>query len=681
MMHSKWFYPALIILVGAVVFANSLQNGFTFDDWPLVAHNPLVMQPDLGAIFSSAYWPNQPDLGLYRPLTTLSYGMNGWLLGDGAWGFHLVNVVLHIMNALLLFVGVRKILAQPFAGFCALIFLVHPLQSEAVNSIVGRAELLAAFWMLVAWVIYVYGHKEWRWYVIALVIFLGCLCKEHAAMMVGVLALADFIGVVNVDADGEQNGLRGRWLRFYRESLSGVLLCVGVVGLFVWVRYAVVGAFLLPNVPDYIDNPLAHGVFWERWLTALGIVLRYVGLMFLVGNLSADYSFEAIPIVSTIWSGFAWGGLAIICCLGWLILVGIQRRRHTVWALAALWMVMPVLPIANLLFPIGTVMAERLMYAPMIGFGLMWGICFSQLSRERYIALVIACVLLVGLGQITRLRNQDWQNDYTLFASAVKAVPTSAKAHFNLGNAVRDRGEKQAALSHYHQALWIYPQYAEVYYNVGVMQQSLGNNVEALKAYENTLSYDASHINAWTNVGVLFAQQGVDDKAMQAFEKAVQLDSTRVDVQFNYALALLQLDRTDEALTAFESVLERDSNHEDATIHLAEIYVRRGDIKEATDVLNAVVMRNDNAYQAALNLAMLLEKEGRYTEALDAMLKGAEGTQERNVLALFGAARLYGRLGKLAEARDMLKMFLERWQGDQMFVVRAQKMLDQLNID
>lgn len=680
MMQSKWFYPALIVLMGAVVYANSLQNGFTFDDWPLVAHNPLVMQPDLGAIFSSAYWPNKPNLGLYRPLTTLSYGVNRWILGAGASGFHLVNVVLHLVNALLLFVGAQKILARSYAGFCALIFLIHPLQTEAVNSIVGRAELLATFWMLVAWALFVYGAKSWRWYGIALAIFLGCLCKEHAAMMVGVLALADFIGLSHGD-DVSPDGFRERCHRFYQESLGGVLLCVGAVGLFLWVRYAVVGAVLLPSVPDYIDNPLAHVVFWERWLTALGVILRYGGLMFLVGNLSADYSFQAIPMVSTLWSGFVWGGLAVVLCLIWLVVRAVQKPSGKVWALAALWIVMPALPIANLLFPIGTVMAERLMYVPMIGFALMWGICFSQIAKERYIALAIACVLLIGLGQITRLRNKDWQSDYTLFASAVQAVPNSAKAHFNLGNAIRDRGEKQAALSHYHQALWIYQQYAEVHYNVGVIQQDLGKNADALTAYENTLTYDPTHIGAWTNVGVLFAQQGIDDKAMRAFEKAVQLDSTRVDVRFNYAMALQQLDRVDDAVVAYRYVLDKDPNHEDATINLAEIYVQQGDVKHATEVLSAVVMRNESAYQAALNLAMILEKDGRYTEALDAMLKGAEGSDERNVLALFGAARLYGRLGKLDEARETLAAFVQRWKGDRMFIVRAQKMLDQLNVD
>ncbi|MFT5365231.1 MAG: tetratricopeptide (TPR) repeat protein [Candidatus Latescibacterota bacterium] len=684
MMQSKWFYPVLIVLAGAVVYANSLQNGFTFDDWPLVAQNPLVMQPHIGAIFSSAYWPDRPELGLYRPLTTLSYAINRLVLGEGPWGFHLVNVALHIVNALLVFVGMRKILERPFAGLCALIFLLHPVQTEAVNSIVGRAELLAAFWMLMAWIAFAYGVGRWRWILAALAIFLGCLCKEHTAMMVGVLAVVAFSGLFYTHRDmGEsKSGFMAQCSRFFKESLSGIVLCIGVVGLFLWMRYAVIGAVLLPSKPTFIDNPLAHVDHWQRWFNALSVIWRYTVLMFWPSGFSADYSFQAIPLVASLWHGSVLAGLIVVLGLLGFIVFSVRRPGFESWVVAALWIALPALPVSNLLFLIGTVMAERFMYAPMVGYGVLCGLYFSSIGARRPgLAFAIALVLLAGLAKNTTQRNPDWQNDYTLFGSAVKVVPESAKAHFNFGNAIRDRGNLTAALPHYRKALWIYPDYAEVHYNVGVIQQGIGRVEDALTAYENTLTANPTHVNAWTNVGILLAQKGVYDKACEAFEKALQLEPKRVEIKFNYALALQRLNRLDEARKLYLEILDDAPDHEDAAINLAESHIQRDEKEQAIAVLDDIVYGHGRAYQAALNLATILEKEERYEDALRAFLKGAEGPGERSVLALFGVARLYGRLGKLDEARGALNLFVERWTGDAVFKVRAQKMLKQLNMD
>jgi len=684
MIQSKWFYPVLIFIVGAVIYANSLQNGFTFDDWPLVVHNPLVGKMDMGAIFSSAYWPNKPELGLYRPLTTVSYAINLWLLGDGAWGFHFVNVVLHIVNAVLIFFAARKFFEQSVAGICAFVFLCHPLQTEAVNSVVGRAELLAAFWMLVAWCVFLYDEGWRRWVLVSVAIFLGCLCKEHAVTMVGIVAVAAFSGLPDVTwgKEGVRSSFMTLWSRFYKESLGGVLLCVGAVGVFLSVGYVVVGVMLLPSNPAFVDNPLAHVESWSRRLTALSVIWHYAMLMVWSGDLSADYSYQAIPIVSSFWTGSVFGGVCIFFLLMLFIVSVVRGNTPLIWGVIASWMLLPFLPVSNLWFPIGTIMAERLMYVPMVGYALLGGLGFwvMKVRWPRY-AWVISVILLIAWAKNTIQRNPDWYSDYTLFSSAVEATPQSAKAHFNLGNVVRDGGDVLGALPHYHRALWVYPQYAEVSYNIGVIQQELGHVTEALTAYQNVLAVDSTHVNAWTNAGVLFAEEGLPDKAVEAFKTAQQLAPERMDVHFNYALTLQRLNRLDEARVLYLQLLAQAPNHEDAAINLAQIYVVQNKGDEAIEVLKRVVDADSTAYQAALNLGALLEKQGRANEAIDALWVGVTGNDNRNVLALFALARLYGQQGKLDEARGALRSFLERWQGEDVFKVRAQNILKQLDID
>lgn len=680
MMQHKWFSPALIVLLGVVVYANSLQNGFTFDDWPLIAQNAIVKLHEIGAVFTSPYWPNQPELGLYRPLTTLSYVVNHWVLGEGAFGFHLVNVVLHILNALLVYWGLKHFLERPYATLGALIFLLHPLQTEAVNGIVGRAELLAGFWMLIAWNLYAGSATKWRWVWVSLAVLLGCLSKESAVTIVGVLAPGAFLRLHS--RENHPNTLLAQATTFFKESLGGILACLGAVFVFLMVRYAVVGGFLLPQKPSFLDNPLAYVGDWERVLTALSIVWRYAVLMLWPGDFSADYSYNAVPVFQTLWAWQVWGGLVVVGLLSGLVVRGVCNVEIRGWAIAASWLVMPALLVVNLLFPIGTTMAERLMYVPMVGYSVLGSLCFLLFGRRWPKAAVgVGVVLLIALGKNTVLRNRDWKSDLTLFQSAVNVVPQSAKAHFNLGNAVRDQGDLQAALPHYHRALGIYPDYAEVHYNIGVVWQDMGRQHDALLAYQNALSVQPDHVNALINAGVLFAQQRSPEKALQSFQRAIELAPKRLDIRFNLALVYIQLGNVENAILTYKQVLAQDPKHEDAAINLADLYVHRGENQLAIGVLQSLVEHNRLAHQAALNLGTLLEKQKRFEEAAEAFLLASEGQAENNILALLGAGRLYAKIGKSAEAVRVLDLFLARWQGDVSMRAVAEKMRRQLAID
>jgi hypothetical protein len=418
-------------------------------------------------------------------------------------------------------------------------FLLNPLQTEAVNSIVGRAELLAAFWMLVAWMCFLFLTGWRKWGFSALAIFLGCLCKEHAAMMVGILAIAE--GLIEKEPGKTKPSL------FSKEAVNGVLLYVAGVGVFLALRYAVVGAVLLPSKPAFVDNPLAHVGGWERVLTALTVIWHYGVLFLFAGPYSADYSFDAIPVVTSVVNWRVWAGGAIVGVLGFAIIGGIKRdhRVNPICCLGALWIVLPALPISNLLFPIGTVMAERLMYVPLIGWALVWGWgCHQMALRWPRYAFVILLLMFTGFGKTAIQRNADWQNDQTLFASAVVAQPNSAKAHFNLGNAVRDLGDLQMALEHYDQALAIYPQYAEVYYNIGVIHQQTGQREMALSVYQKAIEADAVHVSAWNNIGVLLAERGDYQNAVDAFLHAVKIKPNWQEAQDNLKLAQELLKKT-----------------------------------------------------------------------------------------------------------------------------------------
>lgn len=673
-----WFFPVLIALSGMLAYANGLRNGFTFDDWPLVVHNPLVQRLTPGAIFASSYWPNQPEYGLYRPLTTLSYAVNRAVLGEGAPGFRAVNVVLHIANALLVFAIACTLLGRPGAGLCGLVFLLHPIQTEAVNGIVGRAELLAGFWVLAGLVTHIYCRGWGRWVFPAVALFLGCLSKEHAVALFGILIACDVLKGVNGGQPAIGDGVASPMKRGKRDMIGRYALFAGVIGVFLGLRYAVIGAVLLPAAPAWIDNPLAYVNGFERVWTAVAVVAKYAGLLLWPGALSADYSFAAIPIATSMMDGWAvlgWAVAVLVLGVLWLSLCG---RLPMIYGVGAAVIAIPFVPVSNVLFPVGTAMAERLMYVPVAGFALILGGVF-QWGSEHWRGLVIGLVvtLLAGYGWRTVLRNADWKSDLMLFAAAVRAQPQSAKAHFNLGNAVRDAGDAQAALPHYDRALAIYPGYAEAHYNAGVIYQDQQRDAEALMAYWRAVAADSLHANGWNNLGVLQAQAGEYEAVADAFERVVRLRPQRRDARFNLALAYERLGR--DAAGVYEALLRDDPGDAEAALNLSRLHRERGDLEEARRVLRQALAENPDALHLTLNLGLILEQQGDLQGAVAAFEQAVRLDDRWGAMALFASGRVYAQMGRISEAQAALRAFLQRDQGGDALRQQAEELLQRLD--
>ncbi len=197
MSKSATIYAAAIVMIGFAAYSGSLGNGFTFDDYAVVVNNPVVGEGRLSEVFSTGYWRAQPDAGHYRPLTILSFVLNHAAGGLKPFGYHLTNLVLHLLNATFLFWILGHLLRDPHAaGFGALAFLLHPVNTEAVCSVVGRSELLAAFCVLSAWASYVAasraagGRRALLLFASVLLGLMGCLAKEQAALRERATAVA-----------------------------------------------------------------------------------------------------------------------------------------------------------------------------------------------------------------------------------------------------------------------------------------------------------------------------------------------------------------------------------------------------------------------------------------------------------------------------------------------------------
>lgn len=397
------------ILLGAAIvpYLNSLSGPFIFDAGALVIDDARIHHVDadnVRRILTENYWSGRFDSGLFRPISTLSYMLNYAWGREVPTGYHVVNILLHATAVLLVYASILTV-SQPAAFWSALIWAVHPLNTEVVTSIAGRPDLIATVCVLGGWLLY---QRRYRWSLLA-VMTVGMFAKETAAVLLGVVLLHDW------------------WLRRRPDWLA-----VGAVTLPI-AAYAVVHQMLgLSMSRPFVDNPeVAAGWFAGR-LTAVTVAWKLVTLWIWPVRLSADYSYAQIPVTA------AWESWVLAAMLTAVVAWAVWQRRFWVLFVAGC-----MLPTSNLLVQIGSVMAERFMYLPGIGLAVCVVLLVSTVPRP--IAVRVGTVAVLALTLRTWDRNQDWGDELRFWRETAAVSPASFKARSSLALELFERGDKVGA--------------------------------------------------------------------------------------------------------------------------------------------------------------------------------------------------------------------------------------------
>jgi tetratricopeptide (TPR) repeat protein len=497
----------LVALAAVVVYLNSIPGDFVFDD-KLIQRDPRIHgQTSFWTIFVTDYWyqfiGTQADL--YRPLTIASYALNYAVAGLNSAAFHAVNVALHAMVCALLLVLIDALLHdRVLALVSGLLFATHPIHTEAVTSIVGRAEILVALFLLVALYLHARRYVLWGlgrgvWLPVALIAyFCGLLSKETAIVGLGLVLLVEWV----LRADNAPRGGRLQQASTDAASLRPAVmmwaLYATVSAVYLVIRYRVLGQFVQKAPPkEYyllMGQPLA-----TRLLTGFKILAIYLKLLVFPLTLSADYSYRQVPLVSSLDSlGAAIGFVAAVCICG--TFVWVMRRRVLPAAFALGFFLVSYAVVSNLLVPIGVLVAERLMYLPSVGFcvGIAWfglALC-RRYGTEETGAPILAVVLLLYGGR-TFMRNLDWRDQETLFAATAEASPDCHAAHFNYAAVLLQTSKrsdaKELALKQLLKAYEIrqdhYPTLVNltmVYLDMGQLQKAKEAAMEGLKVHPDS---------------------------------------------------------------------------------------------------------------------------------------------------------------------------------------------------
>jgi tetratricopeptide (TPR) repeat protein len=512
---------AVLLLAACLVpFANGLGSDFAYDDKAIVRDNVRIASPStLGQIFETSYFGGPRGAGTaYRPVLLLSFAVQRWIHGARSEPFHAVNLLFHGAATFWLWrLLLRLRLPEAGAFVAALLFALHPLHVEAVTSLVGRGETMAALLVLAYLSVAIRLSEPARRRTLLLLsawmlLLLALLTKESAAAAPALAFLA-LAWLAPGGAAERAKAVLGRGWPLLAGS-AAVLVAVFVA------RSAVLGGFLKSARTGIfeVENPLARLPAIDRAENACLLLLRYVGRFFLPLRLSADesaWSIRPAPAAS-----LAAVGATILVALA---VTAALRRPRLPASLGLLFFFAALLPASNLLFPTGTIFAERLTYLPSAGLCVIAGVALAggaptaaTLTRARK-AAIGGVVLLLGVR--TAARTTVWASDVSLFENSVHVAPGSSKNHYNLGTARGAFARWTEAEAAYAAAVRIYPGYWDALAGIGKSQAELGRLAEARASYERSLAAQPTYENGFFGLGQVLEQEGEDRRALEVYRR------------------------------------------------------------------------------------------------------------------------------------------------------------------
>lgn len=544
------------------------------DDTSLIVTNAALRTPGrILHLFTSPFLPlpNGAPGDLYRPVTGLTLAVNYWIGGPHPDGFHLFNRLLHILVCLGIYWTVRRLIPKPphMALVASLVFAVHPIQTEAITYISGRADALAMLFFVFAWFYFIRQRSgelyQLKFYLLSLLFYsLALLSKENAITLLGIVLLAEWVYFSQGNLSNAFRRLKHGFWRVYAGYL-------GVTLMFLGARWTVVEGFRSTNTP-FADNPLAYARFFARILTATKIGFQSIGLFVWPGSLSSDYSFNQIPVLTQWTSPAAWAVLVLTAAFVFLLIWSYKRIPDLFFGLAFFGITYSI--VSNIIIPIGTIRADRLMYLPALGlcipvaagWGKLYGSAQGKLTRGVLVAVLGA--VLVLLGARTIIRNRDWTDALVLSRHDIEVSPKSGKLQNNLGALYYQTGQYSLAMEHYRIAESIMPDSPPLLINLGIIMKQQGRIEEAVAYLRRAVSLAPRDTRARNVLGVALQKQGDLSGAIDAFDTVLGQDPENADAHFGKGYVLHKQGNIDAAIREYIRALEIDPANQGARNNL-----------------------------------------------------------------------------------------------------------------
>jgi len=585
--------PEVLLFLGTLLlYSPVLNHAFVnYDDPAYVTSNPHILQglspQNIAWAFTATIESN------WHPLTWISHMTDVRLFGTNPLGHHMVNVILHALNVVLLFWVLRGATRQlARSALVALLFAVHPLNVECVAWVAERKSLLAMLFFLLtllAYDWYVNHPSVGRYLVVSVLFAVGLMCKPMLVTMPVLLLVWDYWPLRRFDSERSNGTTRFRLLA---EKLPLLALSVASSAITVYAQRTggALGTIQLLPLRLRLENAL--------WSYA-----AYIGKGIWPARLAVFYPYPetSLPLAKVVIAALL---LSVITILAWLI-----RARLPYLFTGWLWYLIAMLPMIGIVQVGRQAMADRYAYLPFVGLFVVavWGAAelFQCLHLAKPAKAVIATGIVVGFASVAFIQIGYWRDSYALFSHALAVTTHNGIAEDNLGVALMDMGRPDLALPHFESAARYIPQLSTAHYNLGVLAQQSNRAETARFEYELALKYsvDPNEIaQAHSNLGFLLL--GPDPRSsLDHFTAALQINPDKLNSLLGRGMAEYRLGNLDAAIN--------DLTHASrAPIPLAYYWLGRA-LEDKGQTQAAI-----NAYQIALHLAPTMAEAQQHLDAL-----------------------------------------------------------------
>ena len=648
---------AVIIVVGIGAYWSSLGGKFFLDDYGAIVTNADIRRGDS---LWTALLPSEssPDSPRWRgPVVTMTFAVN-YALGElDPRGYHLLNVAVHILAALLLFGVIRRTLlldglegrfgasSHGLALACTLVWMVHPLLTDSVTYVLQRTVLSMGLFYLATLYCVIRGcqsRRKRRWFAAAVVCsFLGMLSKEVMATAPVMIFLFDRVFI----AASFREVVRKRWLLYVGLAASW--------GALVW---------LMVTSPHHETIGFNLGIRSTEYAAAqCRIIVRYLGLAFWPVGLLLDYG-SARPVSF----GEVIRPAAVLALLVVATLVALRRQPPL--GFMGVWFFVILLPTSSVVPIITEVGAERRMYLPLVavvvlvivgGNGLLELLVNRKLlspSRRRWTARVVVGLLVCVLGARTIARNFDYHDEVGMWKDVIAKNPSNARAYDHLGVALSRAGRRDDEVGMWKDVIAKDPS-TPPYDHLGVALGRAGRLDGAIAAYQQALALDPTLGAARANLAKALAKAGRYREAVAEYIRALKAEPGSVNLRHSLGVALDAVGRTDEAVREYRRVLESEPNHTNAHFNLARALTKLGHYQSAVESFRQVLQMNPGDVEAAFGLARALALAGELDQAVPAYRQVVR-LSPRHFAAHHNLGRILQRQGKASDAIEAYRAAL-----------------------
>jgi len=588
-----------IVLLGIGVYANSLDGAFLWDDQHLIVENPLIknVANALKLFEGNILAGHGEESHAYRPLQMLTYMADYRLWRLDPRGYHVVSLLWHILAALCVFgLAYRLSADRLLALFAALLFVSHPVHTEAVSYISGRSDPMAAVFLLAAFIAYI-DRRPGRSVVLTAVgalAYAAALLSREASLVLPLLLLAYHLT--------------------FKEKIdeNRFLSLIVITGLYILGRAVA--------VQDLLSDPANTMTFAQRLSGFFAALTRYAALLVRPAHLHMEYGLPRLPFTDP----RVLGGIVLLSAL--VFLAGATVRRKKTVSFSIQWFLIALLPVSNL-FPVNAVLAEHWLYLPSIGFFMIVAGSLSAFWERRVlrpVAFAALAVLLAASSLLTGAQNACWKEPEAFYERTLRYAPGSIRATVNLANIYKEKGRAEEAVVLYNKVLAQRPDHAMALSNLANIYRDQGRGEEAEALYGQAQEAEPDYALSYNNQGNVYEDSGRHEEAILMYKKAIEVNPQYAGSYYNLGNVYQNMGRLEEALTWYEEAVRLDPDFAQTYNNLGNAYKKLDDVAKALAAYEKAIEIDPAFVEAYNNLGTAYLRLGRHAEAVASLKKAID---------------------------------------------------------